>query len=253
MPYGDRILQQGALGDDVAELQLRLAGFRGTLPDGDFGPGTELQVKMFQTDYMKLASPTGVVDRATFAAIDKFAQRFPIDFKALRCPCGSCDGFGQGKFKGLYFGGTKGQEQYHRYEYPGMHRMILWAARALFAYRPDLKFMFTSGYRCSVDNQINKRTTTNHHGKAVDIDIALSPGMSKRDDMVRCDEIRGLLVGKSNAQIGWLASNRKSLEPADIAPTWVHYDVRSYESKYLGDDFFCKDLSALDQVTPILV
>jgi len=41
-------LQKGQLGDDVVELQLRLAGFRGTLLDGDFGPGTELQAKVFQ-------------------------------------------------------------------------------------------------------------------------------------------------------------------------------------------------------------
>lgn len=252
MAYGDRILQQGVKGDDVVELQVRLAGFRGTLPDGDFGSGTELQVKRFQADVMKLATPTGIVDRATFQAIDDFAKRFPIDFRPLRCACGSCGGFGQGKFKGLYFGNVK-TEQNHRYEYPGIHRMILWAARALFAYRPDLRFVFTSGYRCSVDNQMHQRTTTNHHGKAVDIDIVLSAGMSKRDDMARCDEIRGLLVEKSNAQIGWLGANRKSLEPADIAPTWVHYDVRSYEPKYLQESFFCQDLASLDRKLPIRV
>ncbi|MCF4970664.1 hypothetical protein CV014_27975, partial [Nostoc sp. CMAA1605] len=104
MPYGDRILKQGLDGDDVVELQVRLAGFRGTLPDGDFGSGTELQVKVFQADVMKMATPTGVVDRATFQAIDQLAQRFPIDFNQLRCRCGTCSGFGQGKFKGLYFG-----------------------------------------------------------------------------------------------------------------------------------------------------
>lgn len=252
MAYGERILQRGTLGDDVVELQLRLAGFRGTLLDGDFGPGTELQVKVFQADYMGLTAPTGIVDRATFQAIDEMAKRFPIDFNTLRCRCGTCAGFGQGKFKGLYLGGVK-TEQYHRYEYPGLHRMVLWAARGLFAYRPDLRFVFTSGYRCSVDNQIHQRTTTNHHGKAVDIDIVLAPGMSKRDDMARCNEIRGLLVEKSSAQIGWLGSNRKSLEPADIAPTWVHYDVRSYESKYLADSFFCQDLASLDRRLPIKV
>lgn len=252
MPYGDRILKQGLNGDDVVELQVRLAGFRGTLPDGDFGSGTELQVKVFQADVMKMATPTGVVDRATFQAIDQLAQRFPIDFNQLRCRCGTCSGFGQGKFKGLYFGSVK-TEQNYRYEYPGIHRMILWAARALFAYRPDMQFVFSSGYRCSVDNQIHQRTTTNHHGKAVDIDIVLPTGMSKRDDMARCDEVRGLLVAKSNAQIGWLGANRKSLEPADIAPTWVHYDVRSYEPKYLKDDFFCQDLAGLDRKLPITV
>ena len=253
MPYGDRVLKKDMSGDDVAELQLRLAGFRGTLPDGDFGPGTELQVKAFQKDYMGMAAPTSVVDRATFLAIDDMARKFPIDFAQLRCPCGVCSGFGQGKFKGLYMNGGKGQEQFHRYEYPGIHRMILWAARGLFSYRRDLRFSFTSGYRCSVENERKGRTTTNHHGKAVDIDIALSPDMGKREDMERCNEIRGLLVEKSNAQVGWLGSNRKSLEPADIAPTWVHYDVRSYEPKYLKDSYFCTDQNSLDQRLPIAV
>lgn len=250
MAYGERILRRDTQGDDVVELQLRLAGFRGTLPDGDFGPGTELQVKAFQRDFMRLPAPTGIVDRATFQAIDDLARRFPIDFDTLRCRCGTCSGFGQGKFKGLYFGGVK-TEQNHRYEYPGIHRMILWAARALFAYRADLRFVFSSGYRCSVDNQIHQRTTTNHHGKAVDIDIVLAPGMGKREDMDRCNEVRGLLVEKSNAQVGWLGANRKSLEPADIAPTWVHYDVRSYEPQYLKDSFFCRDLAGLDRRLPI--
>ena len=57
----------------------------------------------------------------------------------------------------------------------------------------------------------------------------------------------------SNAQIGWAAKNRKSLEPSDIAPSWIHYDVREYEAPYLDDRFFCKDLAALDRVLPIKV
>ena len=53
MIFGDRNLQDGDKGADVAELQLRLAGFLGTVWDGDFGPNTEKQVKAFQQDYMK--------------------------------------------------------------------------------------------------------------------------------------------------------------------------------------------------------
>lgn len=253
MSYGSRVLHQGVKGDDVVELQLRLAGFRGTLLDGSFGPGTELQVEAFQRDYMALSAPTGVVDKATFQSIDDLATKFPINFAQLRCPCSTCTGFGQGKFKGLYYGGGKGQEIFYRYEYPGIHRMILWAARALFFYRRDLRFTFTSGYRCSVDNERHGRTTTNHHGKAVDIDIALSPGMGKREDLERCNEIRGFLVEKSSAQVGWLGRNRKSLEPADIAPTWIHYDVRCYEQKYMEDQFFCTNTLSLDQRTAITV
>ena len=43
MAWGDP-LKRGDKGADVVELQMRLAGFRGTVPDSDYGPGTELQV-----------------------------------------------------------------------------------------------------------------------------------------------------------------------------------------------------------------
>ena len=57
MEYGRRELRRGARGADVVELQMRLAGFRGTVPDGDFGPGTERQVRSFQQDFMGIAPP----------------------------------------------------------------------------------------------------------------------------------------------------------------------------------------------------
>ncbi len=253
MAYGDRVLQRGTSGDDVAELQLRLAGFRGTPPDGGFGPGTELQVMTFQRDYMKMDAPTGVADGATLTAIDKFADDFPIDFSQLRCPCGVCGGFGRGQFRGQYRNGVPKVEAYYLYEYPGIHRMILWAARALFFYTPGEKFKFNSGYRCSVDNANHKRLSTNHRGKAVDIDTVLKPGEGKKEDMAKCNALRGRLVETANAQIGWAGTNRKSLEPPDIAPTWVHYDVRSYERKYLDDRFFCTTLDGLNNRLPINV
>lgn len=251
MQYGERELRRGDKGADVVELQVRLAGFRGTLPDGDFGPGTELQVVKFQQHYMGASRPTGVVDRDSFLAIDEFARRHPIDFRRLRCPCGQCGGFGSGRFKGRYLPGGEGQERFHRYEYPGMHRLILWAARAVFFYLPEHAFSFTSGYRCSVDNQRHNRTTTNHHGKAVDLDIASKPGECRRDDLDKCCQVRGRIVELANAQIGWAAKNRKALEPENIAPTWVHYDVREYEPKYLGEDFFCRNAAELDRRLPI--
>lgn len=251
--YGERVLVKGMNGPDVVELQIRLAGFRGTMPDGDFGSGTELQVQKFQQDVMKSDAPSRVVDGDTFRAIDDFARRFPIDFNQLRCKCGQCAGFGNGRFKGRYMPGGEGLERNHRYEYPGLHRMLLWAARAVHFYCPEHRFAFTSGYRCSVDNQQHQRTSTNHHGKAVDLDIALQPGESKRDDLAKCNAVRGRLVELANAQVGWAAKNRKALEPAEIAPTWVHYDVREYEAPYLRDEFFCRDLAGLDQVLPIKV
>jgi hypothetical protein len=251
MQYGQRVIKRGLKGPDVEELQIRLAGFRGTIPDGDFGPGTELQVFQFQRDFMKMQEPTGIVEQKTMAAIDQFAEQFPIDFDALKCLCGVCKGFGQGRFKGSYRHGKPKTEQNYRYEYPGIHRMLLWAVRAFFFYIPEHEFVITSGYRCGVQNKKTKRKSTNHHGKAVDIDVPGKPDEDKREDMIRCDEIRGIIVGKSNAQIGWNAANRKSFEPSDIAPTWIHYDVRCYDRKYLEDRFFCTNLKELDNIQPI--
>ncbi|HEV2800508.1 MAG TPA: peptidoglycan-binding domain-containing protein [Pyrinomonadaceae bacterium] len=253
MEYGERILQKTLKGPDVAELQLRLAGFRGTVPDGDFGPGTEMQVVRFQADYMKMQTPTGLVDRETFLAIDKFADDFPINFNDLKCPCGTCSGFGQGLFKGRYMTGKPKLEMFYRYEYPGVHRMILWAARALMHYIPDRKFQVNSSYRCSVRNQQTNRSSTNHHGKAVDLDMVLHAGEDKQDDLKNCNRARAIAVETAHAQIGWGATNRKALEPPDIAPTWVHYDVRCYDQKYLKDEYFCKTLKDLDNRKPIKI
>src|SRR5262249_25150817 len=87
MRYGARVLRRGCRGPDVVELQIRLAGFRGTMPDGKFGSATERQVIAFQRDYMALRSPSGIASRATLRAIDRFAADYPIDFGSLRCPC----------------------------------------------------------------------------------------------------------------------------------------------------------------------
>lgn len=40
--------------------------------------------------------------------------------------------------------------------------------------------------------------------------------------------------------------NRKSLEPSDIAPTWVHDDVRSDARAYLSEGTFVWRLEELD-------
>lgn len=247
MAYGDREMKFGDEGPDVTELQMRLAGFRGTIPDGQFGAGTQLQVAKFQEDFMAMQPASGVADRNTLAGIGKFAERYPIDFGALKCPCGVCGGFGRGQFKDQYRPGVPKTEQSYLYEYPGIHRMVLWALRAVLFYcRDDYKFAITSGYRCSERNKQQGRTSTNHHGKAVDFEPVDPPATDKREDMRRCDLIRGVIVEKSTAQIGWGAANRKSLEPSDIAPTWVHYDVRSYAREYLADGYFCRTLTELD-------
>jgi Putative peptidoglycan binding domain len=243
-------LQSAATGSDVVELQIRLAGFRGTLWDGEFGPGTELQVVAFQRDYMGLDRPNGVVDLNTLNAIERFAHEFPIDFAKLRCPCGSCEGFGRGRFKGEYYPGKPAVEAYHKYEYPGIHKATLNSYRAAQFYAQkaghDLPIL-NSGYRCMTDNEQRGRETTNHMGKALDLDFPVRRGETKRDDCERCDSVRGLLVEKCEFQIGWGANNRKALEPSNIAPSWIHMDVRCYAPKYLEDKFFVKDAVDVDR------
>jgi hypothetical protein len=230
---------------------MRLAGFRGTLWDGDFGPGTELQVMAFQRDFMGVRSPDGIANAAVIDAMQRFAAENPIDFTALKCVCGKCGGFGQGRFKGEFESGKPQTEAFHRYEYPGIHKAILHSYRALCFYAKkghQINPYLTCGYRCWINNEEKQRTTTNHMGKALDVDFPMLPTDDKRDDCNRCDKMRGMLVELANFQIGWGAANFKSLEPADIAPSWVHMDVRSYNPSYLVDGYFVKKPESLDSL-----
>jgi len=249
MNYGQRALSLGCKGPDVAELQLRLAGFLGTEPHGDFDETTKLQVTTFQQDVLGM-QPTGIVDRRTMQGIDAFGAQHPFDFAQLRCPCGKCQGFGQGRGMGVY-SGTPGDEKGYQYEYPGMHRMLLWAVRALYHYMSDYRFTVNSGYRCRDSNAMHGRDTTNHHGKAIDLGVDLAPGESAFTSQSAPNVARAVLQATAHAQIGWSHLNQKALEPASIAPTWVHYDVRCYERKYLGDEMFCTTLAQLDGRMPV--
>src|SRR5688500_910330 len=106
MEFGERRNDRGMRRVDDEELQMRFDGFHGTVPDGGFGPGTELQVVTFQDEYMHMRQPTGVVDQRTYTAIQRLAEEYPLDFNALRCPCGECAGFGRGRFKRVYMTGS---------------------------------------------------------------------------------------------------------------------------------------------------
>lgn len=242
MAFGDVPLKRGDKGAAVVELQLRLAGFRGTVWDGKFGPGTELQVVCFQRDYMRRSPPTGQVDRATLDALFAFEAEFAIPVDRLRCPCGSCEGFGRRRFKGEYSADEQTEKNY-RYEYPGMHKAILHSFRGAAFYFQRAGYpapVVSSGYRCWTNNEQKGRTSTNHMGKAIDLDFPLAAGEDKRDDQIRCDRGRGVLVELANFQIGWTANNRRALEPKGIAPTWIHMDVRNYERRYLAERFFVR-------------
>lgn len=249
MKFRSENLSRGTKGIAVEELQIRLAGFRGTTWDGDFGPGTELQVNTFQKEYMKAEEQTGVVDQKVFEALEDFTQEFPIDFDKLKCPCGECEGFGKGQFKDQYREGKPEIEAYYLFEYPGIHKAILQSYRAAQFYAKDPDFgqpFLTSGYRCHVNNKNKGRKSTNHMGKALDYDFTLKKGDDKRDDANRCDRFRGQLVEQANFQIGWNGRNKKSLEPSNIAPTWVHMDVRSFSKQYLQEKYFVTTEQELD-------
>ena len=83
MAFGDAELKLGSDGAEVIELQVRLAGFLGTVWDGAFGPGTERQVKIFQQDYMEMQNPTGRVEIDTFNAYRAFLSRIPDRLPAV--------------------------------------------------------------------------------------------------------------------------------------------------------------------------
>ncbi len=250
MEYGERFLEEGTNGPDVKELQIRLAGFSGKVPDGDFGAGTRASVEQFQKDYMK-TSPTGKVDKSTYEAIDKFMVAYPIDFGKLKCGCGKCSGWGAKRYHKQYSGSLS--ESHHKYEYPGMHRLLLFTVRALRFYSPHT-LNVNSAYRCWYNNEgwrngtktTTTRSTTNHMGKAIDLDTDATGST----DTARSNEIRKLAVDKCNCTIGW-SSGKKALEPANIAPTWVHLDVRELGDAYMAEEYFVTDAAALDNKKPI--
>jgi hypothetical protein len=266
------VVQKGDSGDIVEEINIRLSGFGGGVPNSAFDDVTELKVKQFQKDYMKKDSPSGKVDEDTAKAIDEFGQKYPLSdrfFEMLTCKCEKgCGGFGKGRYKNEYFekkdknGKPKPHtEATHRYEYPGMHRSLLWAIRGLgFHLEKETTFSakldyFSSGYRCNDHSLTIQRLTVNHMGKAVDIHLSskvneawVSP-KNENESNVICEKVRKVCL-KSNAlgaQMEWGSANKFSLESTiDGAKSWVHVDVRMFVKKYLDDKYFCKTVQDMN-------
>jgi hypothetical protein len=234
----------------VQELNIRLMGFGGTIPEETFTARTEKAVRQFQQDYMEIA-PTGKVCGNTLKALDEFCEKYTEQIKNYICLCNGvsrikdkCDGFGKGQFKGEHSDPQHPSEKNHKYEYPGIHRSLLWGVSAAKFYA-EKKSVYTfdyisAGYRCWAHNNYKGRTSTNHMGKAVDIHYKKNgKATSSSADMekIRTD----VFIKYNGAQLGWDGANRFSLErTSDGATTWVHVDVRRFDSVYLEDKFFVK-------------
>lgn len=86
-------------------------------------------------------------------------------------------------------------------------------------------------------------------GKA--LDIHFNKNGKRTQDKTDVEKIRQkIFVKYLNSQVRWSNSNVFSLEPGIpvykgvfIASTWIHYDVRQFELKYLDDKYFVKTLS----------
>ncbi|OCG30649.1 hypothetical protein A9G45_02455 [Gilliamella sp. HK2] len=84
-------------------------------------------------------------------------------------------------------------------------------------------------------------------GKALDIHMIYNNTKISLENL--CDDAREVMISYCNAHYRWNVGNVISLEVGirektpkgiAIAATWIHFDVRSFELKYLEDKYFVK-------------
>lgn len=240
----------------IREINIRLAGFGGNVPTDEFTDRTEKMVKQFQRDYMKVAE-TGKVCGNVLKAIEDFQTKFNFNFDGIKCKCGTCSGFGDNSHKGEYLSGSA--ESRHRYEYPGLHRSLLWALKAVIFYlEKDGRYSLnaiSSGYRCRHHEEYRKRPTTNHMGKALDLHFNKNNTRTRAVpdiETIRSDIFNKYLGAKwdwnAEKDIFYLESTRVG------ATTWVHYDVREFNpASYLQDKYFAKTQAEMNGQNIILL
>ncbi|MFB9057210.1 glycoside hydrolase family protein [Mariniflexile ostreae] len=242
---GRNCIRLGAESKLIQEINIRLAGFGGNVPTKKFTTRTLTMVKQFQKDYMEI-EPTGNICGDTLKAIDEFGEKYIFPFEEVKCKCGDCSGFGKGR-KSDEKQNTSIAERSRKYEYPGIHRSLLWGYRSSIFYlqkESELNYQtncINSGYRCH-DHSIYKKTgSTNHCGKALDILYNYNSGRTK--NKLHVEEIRKKIFNKHlGAKWDWNAEkNIYYLESTNKgATTWVHLDVREFNIEYLKDEFFVK-------------
>ena len=272
----------------IREINIRLAGFGGNVPTDEFTDRTEKMIKQFQRDYMKVPE-TGKVCGNVLKAIDDFSVKFDISttfWEQLKCSCNTknktatsalrgisemnkCTGFGDHTGKSTYKQGKENIEAYHRYEYPGIHRSLLFGLKALqFYFSKQTVYTIdhiTSGYRCRFKNY----ESTNHQGKAIDIQFSKGTHQirsERRSNLPILRDIRDdFYIKHLGAQKNWPDPNLFSIEPIDLLYypsgavrydhtfSWIHFDIRQFESKYREDKYFCKDATVLNGKNIILL
>ena len=270
---GKNCIRLGAESKLIQEINIRLAGFGGNVPTKKFTPRTVTMIKQFQKDYMEI-EPTGNICGDTLKAIDEFSDKFDVSstiWGQLDCSCtgkgtkkhnklnnkeeqNNCSGWGDKSGKNTYKSSSH-TEAMHKYEYPGIHRSLLFGLKGLLFYmskQTEYEFAhISSGYRC----RFKQYKTTNHQGKAIDIQFNKgSWGIrgKQNKNLTELKEIRKrVFTKKLNAKTNWTDANHYSLEPIGMLSgkntwSWIHMDVRKFDSDFLKDEFFCKEKSSLN-------
>ena len=279
-------IKKGDKNELIREINIRLAGFGGNVPTDEFTDRTEKMIKQFQRDYMQVPE-TGKVCGNVLKAIDEFSLNFDLSgtvWSDLDCSCttkgsnvtsslriiseiNNCKGWGDGTGKGTYKIGNA--EKDHKYEYPGIHRSLLFGFKAVLFYlskHPTYRFRkMSSGYRCRFKNYM----TTNHQGKAIDIQFKDTGdiGGTLQSNIPKLKKIREDIFYKYlNAKTNWVnGTNNFCLEPIALiykpngkidqnyTYSWIHFDVREFESIYLEDKYFCKNKDGLNGTSIIQI
>lgn len=168
----DRTLKEGMNGDDVKELQIRVAGWVSsgeTLAiDGDYGPATAAAVKRFESGYG--LSADGVADTDTFNQIYDLQDSdcTPIHFthSEFNQNCGA------GNYNGGKVSAATAKENMRR---------VMWQLEAVRHKLGDSPLVVTSGFRSvSCNSSVGGSSSSLHmYGQAADLGLSSSPSQCK--------------------------------------------------------------------------